>query len=83
MENKPKTAQLQNMMKQGLSSLGQNLNIFKASLMSLGASAAGGGGSEEKEKMKQQTVNNTFDLETDIITDPFFKKAQGLKKIIM
>lgn len=27
-------------------------------------------------------MNNNFDLETDIITDPIFKKVQGLKKIL-
>ncbi len=35
-----------------------------------------------KEKTKSAAVN-LFDIESEIVIDPFFKKAQGLKKILI
>lgn len=38
---------------------------------------------DKKEKNNSQRIlANNFDLETDIVRDPIFKKVQGLKKIL-
>jgi len=63
-------------MKTGFSTIGAGLAGLTSGLTSLISVS----GPAEKEKTKTEAV--IMDFETEVSTDPFFKKFQGLKKIL-